>query len=99
MKAYKNDGDIDEFFMDKSEVVAEGLRDKGSERSFEENIVVGEHADDGNDEEDCKQGQRCKPSQRVVSYVGRIFSKEGFETGEQGFRVGQEGLETGGLRA
>ena len=99
MQADKGNHDLDELLVDKGEIIAECLRDEGSERSFKQNLVVGEHADDGCDEQDSEQGQGCQPSQRVVSYVGAVFLEEGFQAGENSFRAWQEGSKARGLRA
>ena len=97
MKADKNDDDRGELFVDGGKEVAEGFRDEGSKRSFKEDIVVCEHANDGGYEENGEQSQCCKPSQCVVSYVGAVFLEEGFKASENSVRVGQEESKARGL--
>lgn len=56
VKAHEDDGDFDELLVDGGEKVAERLRDKGCKRAFKKKIVVGKHADDGDDEKEGEKG-------------------------------------------
>ena len=62
MQADEDDSDFGELFVDVGEIVAERCRDEGSERTFKEEIVVGEQACKGGEEEDGEEGEGCERS-------------------------------------